>query len=282
MEKLGIDIAVLIECFGPTPYLYMIAVILFALGEKFSVKRPLIRVYQAGIAVAVFIYLTVPRLFFSVPYTVLECVGLIAHSAAIAGIVFGLAGFVLHGQTLTFDVKNKFSAWRKARKAARENKKRLQREEAARARNRSEDARRHAKRDEEDQQRREEEEIETRKIEEERRKKETKKLRAELAIKQVIDKRHRESMEELLDRYLDQDLPEDVYEDRLEAFDEFASKLIEPPDQSKFKKLSDVEDHFANQVAEIEQMNIERYEKESLITALEMAKNAAVREFMTG
>jgi flagellar biosynthesis GTPase FlhF len=277
-----IDVESLIQSFGPTPYLYMLAALLIGLGDLFAEKQPRIRVYQAGIAVAVLIYLTVPRLFFSVPYTVLESIGLIAHSGAIAGIVFGLAGFVLHGHIIISDTKKKFLAWWQAWSAETKKKQEQRRAAENQARNHPNEIRRLARIDEEERQRRMQQEEEDRQIEEDRRSKETKKLRSELAINQLLDQRHRESLEELLGRYLDQDLPHHVYEARLEAIDEFTSKSVEEPSQPKFKSMAEVEQYFASQIAEIQQMNIERYEKESLISTLEMAKDAAVREFMMG
>lgn len=266
--------------FTPTFYLLMIGYFLVQIGRVFAQRYPKTANYQSGLAVFVFAYLTLPRLFYKPPYWLADGIGISVRAAAFAAIAYGLGGFVAMAhmgiKSLLQKTKLRWQLWmqnRELREQQRitEEERRLQ-ESYSPSYAEVQEAER---REREEQERRNEES----RREADRQRRLELKLQAELEMEFAADKNRREKLNEFINTYADESLPVDIYQQRLEMIRNAVVRNA-PAKAKQYPSMQEIIDDFDKQVADVDNSTNSEFEKESLRSLILMERQNAIQRFI--
>jgi hypothetical protein len=279
MEELMIDPSFI--DYTPTFYLLMLGYLLVQIGKHFAQRYPRTANYQSGLAVLVFAYLTLPRLFYQQPYSPAEGIGIAVRAAAFAAITYGLAGFIAMGHmgivSLLQKGKQRWQTWQSNRELREQQRiadeeRRLQDSYSPSYAEMQEAARR----EREVQERREEE---ARRREEDRQRRLELKLQAELEMEFAADKNRREKLNEFINTYADESLPVDVYQQRLEMIRNAVTRNS-PAKAKQYHSMQEIIDDFDKQIADVDNSTNSEFEKQSLRALILMERQNVIQRFI--
>ena len=266
-----------IDC-TPTFYLLMLGYFLIQIGKAFAQRFPQTANYQSALAVLVFAYLTLPRLFYNQPYSPAGSIGIAVRAAAFAAITYGLAGFVamahMHIMSLMRKMKSRLETWRHNFELRELH--RIEEEEQQFQDDYSPnfvEAQDIAQREREEQARREEED---RRREADRQRRLELRLKTELEMEFAADKSRREKLEELINTYADESLPVDVYQQRLEMIQNAVARNS-PAKAKQYHSMDEIINDFDKQIVDVDNSSSSEFEKESLRALILMERQNAIQ-----
>lgn len=267
--------------FTPTFYLLMIGYFLVQIGRVFAQRYPKTANYQSGLAVFVFAYLTLPRLFYKPPYWLADGIGISVRAAAFAAIAYGLGGFVamahMGTKSLFQKTKMRWQTWMQNREFREQ---RQMEDEERRLRDSHQpsydEMQELARLEREEQERRDEE---ARRREADRQRRLELRLKAELEMEFAADKSRREKLDQLINTYADESLPVDIYQQRLEMIQNAVSRNS-PAKAKQYHTMQEIIDDFDRQIADVNSSTNSEFEKESLRALILMERQNVIQRFI--
>lgn len=257
----------------PTFYLLMLGYFLVQIGRVFAQRYPKTANYQSGLAVLVFAYLTLPRLFYNEPYAPADGIGICVRAAAFSAITYGLAGFIAMAHmgiaSLYQKARLRWQAWQQTR-ALREQTQIADEEERLRETYSPSyvEVEAQAQRDREDQLNRDKE---ARRYEADRQRRLELKLQAELEMEFAADQNRREKLDQLINTYADESLPVDIYQQRLEMIRNAVVRNA-PAVAKQYHSMQEIIDDFEKQLTDIDESTQSEFEKQSLRAMIMMER----------
>lgn len=272
---------------SPTFYLFGLGVVMRWIGSYIHQRYPRVAFFQFSCSVVVFALVAGRRLTINPPQDSVEVIEAFIRAGSFAMIAFGGMGGIGTMFLLCRDWKQghdrRISEAERIEKAKiDQEEQRLRREASAAAKLRSPEEIERINREHAARLNREQEEadlLERSKLAEiaERR---TLRLRLELAARERMAASRQPAFMDTAETYLTEDMEMREYRARVEMLREHIERESESTTNSGFESLTAIEQAFAEKKTEIESLEINIVEKESLASYLAKEKQAAIHKFL--